>query len=312
MTEKSIDLSIIVPFYKGEQFLPRLLSSICESALLVKGDFFIELIVVIDSMETDVLLVTSVLDKTFREKVQIESKVIKNQINKGVAETRNEGKRFATGRFLTFIDQDDYVSSDYVPTLQKKLAPGCDFYLINGVFEYEAQKLQRPIFYYHHKLSFNKIAKSNFLITPGLLILSREMDGFLFRQFSRKHGGSDDWAFYLDLLSDPSIKYRYVSSKLLHYVVHKDNFHHNKFNFLISQIRTIQHYSALYPNNRALKIKINTLQFRLKRNLSMISLCTLSWNDFTGFLSLLFIELFSINNLIGLYWRWRTKPGTEK
>jgi glycosyltransferase involved in cell wall biosynthesis len=301
----SADISIVVPFYRGEKFFPRLAESIVASYQASACKFVVELIVIIDSVESEVGQISSMLNQITGASRNIFTKVIQNEFNLGVAQSRMTGQQLSTGTFITFIDQDDYVGISYFSVLEQHLTGDFDFFLVNGYIEFERQKIHRPVFYYHAILTFDKIARVNFLITPGLLVFNRARTNCEFRQMSVKHPGSDDWACYLELLSNPSMRYKYIREKIIHYVVHDTNYHQDKTNFIISQIRTIQYYQRKYPQNAAAKIKIASLQFRLKRHLSMIKLSALTMNDLTGFLSFIFIELFSIHNLIWLIWRKR-------
>ena len=300
-----INISIVVPFYRGEEFLPRLAESIMASYLASPGNLSFELIVVVDSIESDTVYLSSMLHQITGNNDNVFLLIIKNDLNLGVAWSRMIGNSLSTGTFTTFIDQDDYVGLPYFSVLERHLSGDFDFFLLNGYIEFEKQKLHRPVFYYHPRLTFGKIARVNYLITPGLLIFNRKRISAEFRQLSAKHPGSDDWACYLQLLTNPSLKYKYLKERLVHYVVHDTNYHQDKSNFIISQIRTIQYFRRLCPGNFAVKIKLSSLQFRLKRHLSMIKLSALTLSDISGFLSFIFIELFILPNLIWLIWSRR-------
>ncbi len=300
------DISIVVPFFNGEKFLPHLTGSLLASLKASSGNLLVELIVIIDSPGSDISTVSSLLGRVLDESGPIRQVFLKNDVNLGVAASRMAGQSMATGKFLTFIDQDDYVGLSYFSVLEKNLSDTVSFFLLNGELEYESQHTHRPILYYHNKLSFNKIARANFLITPSMLVFNTTRVRCDFRQVSARHPGSDDWACYLELLSDRSVQYKFIADRIIHYVIHEENYHHDKFNFLISQIRTIEYFQLKFPGNRTIKMKRLSLQFRLKLNLSMIRISRLTLGDVAGFISLAYIELTSINNLIWLFRRFRT------
>jgi hypothetical protein len=139
------------------------------------------------------------------------------------------------------------------------------------------------------------------------VVMNRKTINHDFRQVSKKRAGSDDWAFYLELLSGAHKKYKYIMDPVFYYVVHQHNFHHSKLNFLLSQIRTIQHFQKLKPGDFTLKLKVLSLKFRLKLNLSMLSMKDLTPGDIMGFFALAYIELSSINNIIWLFLLKRSK-----
>ncbi len=301
MAENEIDLSIVIPFYKGERYISRLITSLTGSMKTAGNKFQVEIIVVIDSDDTDSAAVQELLLSLLSGAPQFFLSVQKNATNLGVAMARNTGKKMATGKFITFIDQDDYVDLAYFRALQANLSEKYDFFLLNGLLTYETNNFKRAIFVYRYRVTFGIIACSNFLITPGIMVMNRSKVTHDFRQVSAKRAGSDDWAFYLELLSGRKRRYRYIMDHLFYYVVHENNFHHSKLNFLLSQIRTIQHFQKENTGNLTLRMKVLSLRFRLKLNLQMISSKTLTPGDVAGFLSLAWIELTSINNIIWLF-----------
>jgi glycosyltransferase involved in cell wall biosynthesis len=300
-----IDISIVIPFYKGEKVLPRLAESLVKSYLASSRALFVEMIVIVDSVESDTSQISSGLNEIIGPAEKFSVVVRKNEQNLGVAQSRMNGQQLSAGKFISFIDQDDYTGLSYFSVLEKNLSGNFDFFLVNGYIEFEQQKIRRPVFYFPVRLSFNKIARVNILITPGLLIFNRSRITCNFRQISAKHPGSDDWACYLDLLSQPALRYKYIGEKLLHYVVHTQNYHQNKANFIISQVRTIEYFHRKYPRNVSVGIKLSSLEFRLKRHLSLLKFSKLTLRDIAGFFSFIFIELFIIQNFIWLLWHFR-------
>lgn len=99
-------LSIIVPVYKAEDHLPRCIDSILAQSF---EDF--EIILVDDgSPDKSGMICDLYAKKDSRVKV-IHKK------NGGVSSARNEGIRNARGRYVQFVDSDDYIDSDMCLTL---------------------------------------------------------------------------------------------------------------------------------------------------------------------------------------------------
>lgn len=119
-------VSIIVPVYNVEKHLNRCLDS------LVTQDYKNFEIILINDGSTD----TS-------EKICLDySKKFKNiklvtQHNQGVSAARNTGIRNSSGEYITFVDSDDYVTTDYLSYLVlllnkfNVLAAGCAHQNIN-------------------------------------------------------------------------------------------------------------------------------------------------------------------------------------
>ena len=103
-------VSIIVPVYNVEQYLEKSLDSI------IKQTYKNLEIILINDGSTDKSL--SILKKY--EKKDKRVKVI-NKKNGGVSSARNKGLDICCGKYITFVDADDYVAVDYIETLYKKI-----------------------------------------------------------------------------------------------------------------------------------------------------------------------------------------------
>ena len=91
-------LSIIIPVYNVEQYLPRCIDSILEQSF---ADF--EAIVINDG-STDMCRL--IIDEYANQDSRI--KVI-HQENMGVSAARNSGLRVARGKYIGFVDADDWI-----------------------------------------------------------------------------------------------------------------------------------------------------------------------------------------------------------
>ncbi|MDO4554129.1 MAG: bifunctional glycosyltransferase family 2 protein/CDP-glycerol:glycerophosphate glycerophosphotransferase [Lachnospiraceae bacterium] len=96
-----MELSIIVPFHKGKNYLKDCLESISDQNI---QDF--ETILVLDHVEEDVE------DLLRRFEDQIDLKVVSLSENCGVAAARNAGLDQAEGKYLYFLDSDDYLMEE--------------------------------------------------------------------------------------------------------------------------------------------------------------------------------------------------------
>lgn len=101
-------ISVIIPVYNVEKFLPYSLDSIINQKY--KN---MEIIVINDGST----------DESFRickeyEKKDKRIKVI-NQVNKGLSAARNAGIDIATGEYIGFIDSDDIISNEFFEQLHK-------------------------------------------------------------------------------------------------------------------------------------------------------------------------------------------------
>lgn len=96
-----INLSIIVPVYNVEKYIEKCISSI----LAYKGHD-IEVIAVVDGSRDN----SEMILRTYAQK---DSRLrIVTQENKGVSTARNTGTEQAEGRYLMYVDADDWISAD--------------------------------------------------------------------------------------------------------------------------------------------------------------------------------------------------------
>ena len=103
-------LSIIVPCYKVEKYLPRCLDSLVNQTLKD-----IEIICINDGSPDNCLKILKDYQKKYKDKI-----VIIDKKNEGVWKGRKDGIRKATGEFIGFVDSDDYVALDYAEKLYNK------------------------------------------------------------------------------------------------------------------------------------------------------------------------------------------------
>jgi glycosyltransferase involved in cell wall biosynthesis len=131
-------ISIIIPFYKVEDYLDQCLNSILQNiteASLSK----VELILVDDCSPDDSITVA----KRYAIRYPNTVKIIQHETNKGLGGARNTGHKMASGKYIYFIDSDDYLLAHSIETLileAEKMSP--DEILIFG---FKAAKLSKTI-----------------------------------------------------------------------------------------------------------------------------------------------------------------------
>lgn len=104
---KKIKLSIIVPCYKVEEYLPRCLDSLVNQTLKD-----IEIICINDGSPDNCLKILKKYQKKYGDKI-----IIIDKRNEGVWKGRKDGIKIAKGEFIGFVDSDDYVALDYAESL---------------------------------------------------------------------------------------------------------------------------------------------------------------------------------------------------
>ena len=104
--EKHIDLSVIVPIYNTETYLP-----VCLDSLLGIDGPCVEIVLVNDgSTDGSGMIADAYAQKDSRIRVI-------HRANGGASAARNTGLEVARGEYILFVDSDDWVLSDALVSL---------------------------------------------------------------------------------------------------------------------------------------------------------------------------------------------------
>lgn len=103
-------ISVIIPIYNCEKYLKRLLDSIIN-----QNEKSLEIILINDGSTDNSLDILKNYEKKYKN-----IKVI-NKKNGGVSKSRNDGLNIATGKYICFLDADDYIDKDYFKEILKLL-----------------------------------------------------------------------------------------------------------------------------------------------------------------------------------------------
>lgn len=120
------EISIIIPVYNGEKYLEQCLNSICEQTY---SDFEV---IIINDGSTDG---SQKILNSFQKK---DTRFYSYQIsNSGVSKARNIGLAKATGKWITFVDCDDWLERNYLEVLHSKTSETVDIVMANFFFNKE-------------------------------------------------------------------------------------------------------------------------------------------------------------------------------
>lgn len=108
-------VSVIVPVYNGEKYLNK-----CVESLLNQTYSEIEIILVDDGSTDN----SGKICDTYQEKD--DRIVVLHKANGGVSSARNEGLKVAKGKYIAFVDSDDWVHKEYIACLTEGLNWGAD------------------------------------------------------------------------------------------------------------------------------------------------------------------------------------------
>lgn len=149
-------ISVIVAVYNVEQFLPR-----CIESVLQQTYSNLEILLVNDGA-------TDNSGKICYKYAQIDDRInVVNKQNGGLTSARKAGFKKAHGKYIVFIDGDDYLENDYIETLFNCLIRSksdiaiCSYYLDDN-----HTKIPQTIHY--ARSYFTKKEYAEELLLPGI------------------------------------------------------------------------------------------------------------------------------------------------
>lgn len=153
-------ISVIVPIYNVETYLPQCINSILESTYTNLE------VILVDDGSTDN---SNQICDEFKAK-DSRCKVI-HQINSGLSAARNMGLKEAKGEYISFIDGDDYISPIMLETLyQAIIKDDYSFSMVYGkqvykhliqTISYDTNTTFEHLTIYQHELFQNLYGRGN-------------------------------------------------------------------------------------------------------------------------------------------------------
>lgn len=163
-------LSIIIPVYNSEKQIEKCLNSLIYQ---IKSD--VEIVIINDGSTDQSHTKIQDYVKKHPDNIQYYEKE-----NTGIADTRNLGIQKAKGKYIAFVDSDDYIDFDLIKTLEKYMDADIDLikYKLkrvdaNGTL---IEKIDGPIF---HKITgeegFNLLAFEDVLLDSPCVYFFKKM-----------------------------------------------------------------------------------------------------------------------------------------
>lgn len=166
-----MDISIIIPIYKGEKYITYWMEILAKNVTILnqKAKTDCEVVFVNDNPE-DFLEIGNITRN-------FEIKVINNSRNLGIHASRVEGIKNALGKYIVMIDQDDKISENYLLNQYKKIGPN-DAIICNGLISGPCLEVKRRI--YNKNMPIEKVLSyknfieiKNNIISPGQVLIRK-------------------------------------------------------------------------------------------------------------------------------------------
>ena len=161
--------SVIIPVYNAENTLHY-----CIDSILKQTYKNFEIILINDGSRDKSLNIMKEYKKRYPDKIQIY-----DQPNQGVAETRNRGIKYSRGKYLFFVDNDDYIDNNYIETFIESIEKTSADVVIggyrrvkpNGKIEYERKASNSEWFKFMTLTPWARVYKKSSLLKNNLEFL---------------------------------------------------------------------------------------------------------------------------------------------
>ena len=211
-------ISVIVPIYKVEQYLPN-----CLETLINQTYQNLEIILVDDGSPDKC---PKICDQYMQKDSRI--KVIHKK-NGGLSDARNAGIEIATGKFIGFVDSDDYVDSKFYETLYRNIiqydadVSVCNFINTDQLGWYGGKKTD-------HVIQFNNIealealyAKDTQMQKAMVVAWNKLYKKEVFGQIRYPVGKTNEDEYVIHSILYNSKKVIYSNSELYYYLQRTDS-----------------------------------------------------------------------------------------
>ena len=159
-----MDVSVIIPIYKGNGYIESLLNKIEKNYQESQKE--IEVIFVNDYPDEEII-VGSQHDFPIR--------IINNEMNQGIHQTRINGLKKSLGKYILFLDQDDEISDFFIKSQLEHIGDA-DLCIANGIMESENGKCliyknQKSQDYLKKQIGFIKVR--DLIVSPGHCLIKK-------------------------------------------------------------------------------------------------------------------------------------------
>lgn len=202
-------ISVIIPFYKGNKFINRVIKNIKENQneLYLYNREKMEIIIINDSPGTPVKI-----DGNLKKDMPI--KIYTNDQNYGIQISRINGIKHSSGEYILLLDQDD-ILLPYAIKSQRMKIKDADVIISNGFKEaYSNGKIIRKnIYNYRYPILFLRniytyLLATNPIVSPGQALIKRISIPNEWLNNPIKNNGSDDLLLWILMIAKrKSIKY---------------------------------------------------------------------------------------------------------
>lgn len=214
-------ISIIIPVYNAKNTLRR-----CVESIVYGEEREVEVILVEDCSKDDSWEICTKLEREFSQ-----VKCYRNDKNRGVSYSRNQGLKKAHGEYVLFVDSDDWVSGRCVKRMIEMVTQYPDLFVICGYRYYDNVTGFRKDYIWDTSEEEIIISKGDFFKLLKFTLLQQLWNKIFCRaiieknnvHFDESQSMGEDFQFVLDYMQAAHIKKCMVINQPLYYYIRANN-----------------------------------------------------------------------------------------
>ena len=187
-----MDISIIVPIYKGKKYINDIVNQIEKCVKKLDGQQ-VELLLVNDYPK-------DILENQKSKLISI--RVFNTDKNLGIQGARIKGIRFCEGKYILMLDQDDRISDNYLKSQMKVISDGNADAVICRARE-NGRSIYNVSNPFERTVDINYMyTGGNAIVSPGQVLLKKESISQMWLENILTHSGADDWFLWLCMFAE--------------------------------------------------------------------------------------------------------------
>lgn len=186
-----MDISIIIPLYKGKKYINKLLEMINKNILF--NDLYrnceIEIVFVNDYPEETIIINNAML---------FDIRIVSQEKNMGIQSSRIEGIKVARGNYVIMLDQDDLVEDNWLFSQWDAIKKAEGTYCVCNGWNNRFKKLWR-IENFQNQVNDVRyyLSQRNPIRSPGQVIIRKEAIPEEWLEYALKENGADDFLLWI-------------------------------------------------------------------------------------------------------------------
>ena len=231
-----ISFSVIIPTYKRHDFLKRALKNV------LLQDTNISEVIVVDDEKSEKC--RQIVEDFNKKSPKINLAYYQNKSSQGEYFAKNWVMQYATGKYIAFLDDDDFWSKDYLKNLENYINNNNDagIFVSNYFNYYDENKIENG------KQIPDKFKINDYLVNnPGMLqsnIVVKKDAFYSVKGFDTSIPCADKDFFLKVNLAN--FKYIFVKERNVYYQIHEGNYSQNYFKLLKSKMIFYKKYFKFY------------------------------------------------------------------